>query len=81
MESCIARAEHSAGTRRSNSGDPPGTRPPVAVGYEPMTGEPAPTRPPLGSWPLLYATCCALAVVVMALLYWFTAHFNVRLGG
>ena len=53
----------------------------MAVGYHSMTGEPAPTRPPLGSWPLLYATCCALAVVVMALLYWFTAHFNVRLGG
>ncbi len=35
---------------------------------------------PLGSWPRLYALCCALAVVVMALLYWFTAHFNVRMG-
>jgi hypothetical protein len=37
-------------------------------------------RAPLGSWPLLYAICCALAVFVMALLYWFTAHFNVRAG-
>ena len=36
-------------------------------------------RAPLGSWPRLYALCCVLAVVVMALLYWFSSHYNVRL--
>jgi hypothetical protein len=44
-----------------------------------------PTPPPearatRGNWSLLYVACCALAVLVMTLLYWFTAHFNVRVG-
>ena len=45
-----------------------------------MTPPPPEARAPLGSWPLLYVACCALAVLVMALLYWFTTHFNVRMG-
>ncbi|MCK5944450.1 MAG: hypothetical protein KAI24_20850 [Planctomycetes bacterium] len=45
-----------------------------------MTPTPPGTRAPLGSWPRLYTVCCVLAVVVMALLYWFTSHFNVRMG-
>ena len=32
--------------------------------------------PPLGSWPLFYALTCVLAVVYIALLYWFTTAFN-----
>lgn len=43
----------------------------------------SPERPsrtaPVGSWPLTYALVCVLAVLVMAVLYWFAAHFNVRL--
>jgi hypothetical protein len=39
---------------------------------------PASERPPLGSWPRVYALVCVLAVVVMLLLWWFTAHFNLR---
>jgi hypothetical protein len=46
-----------------------------------MTPSPHESRAPLGSWPLLYVLCCVLAVVVMALLYWFTSQFNVRMGG
>jgi len=38
-------------------------------------------RPPLGSWSRLYALVCALALAVMALLWWFTAHYNLRLTG
>jgi len=45
-----------------------------------MSANPPESPPPLGSWSLLYVVCCALAVVVMALLYWFTAHYNVRMG-
>lgn len=37
-------------------------------------------RPPLGSWPRVYALVGVLAVVVMLLLWWFTAHFNLRMG-
>lgn len=37
-----------------------------------------PDRPPLGSWPRIYTLCCVLAVLVMALLYWFSQAFNVR---
>ena len=37
-------------------------------------------RPPLGSWARVYALVCVLAFLVMALLWWFTAHFNVRMG-
>jgi len=37
--------------------------------------------PPLGSWARTYALVCVLAVVVMALLYWFTAHYQIRQGG
>lgn len=40
---------------------------------------PANDRPPLGSWPRLYTLCCVLAVLVMALLYWFSSHYNVRI--
>ena len=46
-----------------------------------MSANPPESRQPLGSWSLLYVVCCVLAVVVMALLYWFTSHFNVRMGG
>lgn len=38
-------------------------------------------RVPLGSWPRLYTLCCVLAVVVMALLYWFASHYNVPMRG
>ena len=34
---------------------------------------------PLGSWTRLYVLVCVLAVAVMALLWWFSAHYNVRL--
>ena len=46
-------------------------------------GEPAAnaTRPPLGSWALLYVVVCVLALVVMLLLYWFTQRFNLRMAG
>ena len=44
-----------------------------------MTSQTPEARAPLGSWPLLYAVCCALAVLVMALLYWFTSRFNLPL--
>jgi len=36
--------------------------------------------PPLGSWARVYTLVCALAILVMVLLWWFTAHFNVRMG-
>jgi len=32
--------------------------------------------PPLGSWSRLYALVCCVAVLYIALLYWFTAVFN-----
>lgn len=43
--------------------------------------DPAPNaaRPPLGSWPRVYALCVALALLVMMLLYWLASHYNVRL--
>ncbi len=43
------------------------------------TQESSQERVPLGSWPRLYTLCCVLAVVVMALLYWFTSHYNVQI--
>ena len=36
-------------------------------------------RPPLGSWARLYGLVAAFAIVVMALLYWFTQTFNIPL--
>ena len=39
----------------------------------------APNRPPLGSWPRTYLLVCVLAIAVMAVLFWFSSHFNVRL--
>ncbi len=33
-------------------------------------------KAPLGSWPRFYALTCEVAVVYIALLYWFTAVFN-----
>lgn len=42
---------------------------------------PPPHEPPLGSWARTYALVCLLAVAVMALLYWFTAHYQIRMGG
>jgi len=42
------------------------------------TQEPSEERVPLGSWPRLYMLCCVAALVVMALLWWFAAHYNVR---
>jgi hypothetical protein len=39
----------------------------------------SPARPPLGSWARLYALVCVLAVLVMAILWWFSSSFNVRL--
>lgn len=35
--------------------------------------------PPLGGWSHVYALVCVLAVAVMLLLWWFTAHWNVRM--
>lgn len=43
-----------------------------------MSG-PAEQRPPLGGWPRLYLLVCACAVLVMLVLWWFTAHWNVPL--
>lgn len=43
------------------------------------TGQPH-DAPPLGSWTRVYVLVCALAILVMVLLWWFTAHFNVRMG-
>ena len=37
-------------------------------------------RPPLGSWAKTYALVCVLAVVMIAVLYWFTAAFQIPLG-
>ena len=37
------------------------------------------SRPPLGSWTRIYLLCVGLALLVMALLYWFSSHFNVRM--
>jgi hypothetical protein len=34
-------------------------------------------RPPLGSWARLYLVTVAFAVACIALLYWFTAAFNI----
>jgi hypothetical protein len=36
--------------------------------------------PPFGSWPRTYAVVCLLAVAVMALLWWFTARWQIPLG-
>ncbi len=36
-------------------------------------------RPPLGSWARLYGLVAAFAVLVLALLYWFTTSFNIPL--
>ncbi len=46
------------------------------------TSEPGtPTEPPpLGSWAATYAVACGLAIVVMALLWWFTNHYQIPLG-
>lgn len=38
----------------------------------------SPERVPLGSWARLYTLCCVLAIVVMALLYWFAQAYNIR---
>jgi hypothetical protein len=46
----------------------------------PLPPAPPPEAPPLGSWPRTYATVAVLAVLVMALLWWLTARFNVPLG-
>lgn len=35
-------------------------------------------RPPLGSWTLTYALVALAAMLVMAVLWWFTAAFNVE---
>ena len=35
--------------------------------------------PPLGSWARLYGLVAVCAVVVIILLYWFTASFNIGL--
>lgn len=43
-------------------------------------GPPRVETPPLGSWPRVYALVCALAVAVMVLLWWFTAHYNLPSG-
>ena len=37
-----------------------------------------PERAPLGSWTRVYTLCCVLAVLVMALLYWFSRAYNVN---
>lgn len=46
----------------------------------PDVAPPESERPPLGGWPRVYALVCALAVTVMLLLWWFTAHWNLRMG-
>jgi hypothetical protein len=35
--------------------------------------------PPLGSWARLYALVAVCAVLVMLVLWWFSASFNIRL--
>ena len=45
-----------------------------------MPPPPPEARAPRGSWSTIYIACCALAVLVMVLLYWFSARFNVRTG-
>lgn len=39
-----------------------------------------PPRAPLGSWRRTYLAVALAAVLVMALLWWLTAHWNVPLG-
>lgn len=39
-----------------------------------------PSRVPLGAWWRLYLLCAVAAVAVLALLWWFSHSFNVRLG-
>lgn len=48
-----------------------------------MTKPPDPVEapPPLGRWPRLYALVALVAAVLIALLYWFSATWNVPLGG
>lgn len=43
--------------------------------------DPPDGAPPLGSWARLYALVAAVAVVVIALLWWFSVTWNVPLGG
>ena len=40
-----------------------------------------PERPPLGSWPRIYALTIVLAVALMAALWWFTDTWNLPGGG
>ena len=39
----------------------------------------ASANPRTVNWALTYVVVCVLAVVVMALLWWFSAQFNVRM--
>lgn len=43
-----------------------------------MSGDSPTDRIPLGSWARVYTLCCVLAILVMALLYWFSSHYNVQ---
>lgn len=45
-----------------------------------MPPPPPEVRAPRVQWSLIYLACCVLAVLVMALLYWFSTRFNVRMG-
>jgi hypothetical protein len=47
--------------------------------FQPLQPETPPPAPPSGGWTRAYALVCALAVVVMAALWWFSAHYNVRM--
>lgn len=48
------------------------------AGSDPVDRSPVEPPPPFGSWARTYALVCLLAVAVMALLYWFTAHYQIR---
>ena len=48
-----------------------------------MASDPSPQlqdTPPFGSWARTYLAVAAAAVMVMAILWWLTAHFNTPLG-
>ena len=38
--------------------------------------DPTQPAPPFGSWPRTYLLVCAIAALVIALLYWLTAAFD-----
>jgi hypothetical protein len=38
--------------------------------------DPSQEAPPLGSWPRTYMLVCAIAIAVIAILWWLTATFD-----